>query len=292
MIRQLVNSQEEVLTSHMDIKKEVVSHFQRFFQSQDPMLDDVSVSDLQDLLTYICTSEAAAVLAGPVTAMEIHKALLSLPNDKVSGSNVFTKEFFVAAWRILGGGFIVAIQSFFLFGFLPTRVNATVLALIPKTENAQTMKNFRPIACSNLLYKLISKVLANKLQIIFPYAIEPNQCAFIEERLFPENVTLALELVNGYHRTAGKEKCAVKFDISKAFDTIKWSFMISVLQEMGLPSQFLNWIRLCISTAAFYVLISGRLEGFFTSAQGIRQSFSLSPYLYVILNNVLSKILI
>ncbi|KAH0892812.1 hypothetical protein HID58_055241, partial [Brassica napus] len=64
MIRQLVNSQEEVLTSHMDIKKEVVSHFQRFFQSQDPMLDDVSVSDLQDLLTYICTSEAAAVLAG------------------------------------------------------------------------------------------------------------------------------------------------------------------------------------------------------------------------------------
>ena len=144
--------------------------------------------------------------------------MLSLPNDKVSGPNGFTKEFFLAAWPILGGGFIVAIQYFFIFGFLLTWVNATVLALISKTENAQTMKDFKPIiACCNLLYKVISKVLANILHVIFLDTIELNQCTFIEERLLLENVLLAPELVNGYHQTAGKEKCAVKFDISKAF---------------------------------------------------------------------------
>lgn len=175
------------------------------------MLEYVFVSDLQDLLTYRCTSEATATT-------KIYKALLSLPNDKVSGPNGFTKEFFVAAWPILGGDFIVVIQSFFIFGFLLTGVNAPVLALISKTENAQTMKDFKPIiACCNLLYNVISKVLANMLQVIFLDTIESNQCAFIEESLLQENVLLASKLVNRYHQTAGKEKCAVKFDISKAF---------------------------------------------------------------------------
>ena len=290
MIRRLVTAQGEVLTSHRDIKKEAVHHFQSFLQSQDPAIEDISVSELQDLLTYRCPPEAAAVLAGPVTAKEIHEALLALPNDKVSGPDGFTKEFFVAAWPILGRDFIVAIQSFFIFGFLPNGINATILTLIPKTENAQTMKEYRPIACCNLIYKVISKVLANRLQVIFPDAVE-NQCAFIEERLLVENILIASELVNGYHRNAGKEKCVIKFDIAKAFDTVKWSFITTVLQAMGLPYQFINWIRLCISTAAFSVSVNGSLEGFFTSARGIRQGCSLSPYMYVILNNILSKLL-
>lgn len=174
---------------------------------------------------------------------------------------------------------------------MPTGVNATIFSLIPKTTTAQTMKDYRPIACCNLLYKVISKVLANRLKIIFPAAVEANQCAFITERLLLENVLLASELVTGYHKTTNKEKCAIKFDISKAFDTVKWSFITSVLQAMGLPPQFIQWIRLCISTAAFSVAVNGSLEGFFTSARGIRQGCSLSPYLYVILNNVLSKLL-
>lgn len=83
----------------------------------------------------------------------------------------------------------------------------------------------------------------------------------------------------------------IKFNISKAFDTVKWSFITHVLQAMGLPFQFISWIKLCISTAVFSVSVNGSLEGFFTSAKGIKQGCSLSPYLYVILNNVLSKIL-
>ena len=249
------------------------------------------MASLQTLLTYRCSREAAAVLVGPVTPTEIQQALHTLLNDKVSGPDGFTKEFFEAAWPIVGRDFIVAVQSFFLFGFMPTGVNATILTLVRKTTNAQTMKDYRPIACCNLLYKVISKVLANRLKIIFPDAVERNQCAFITERLLLENVLLASELVDGYHRNGKKEKCAIKFDISKAFDTVKWSFIISVLQAMGLPSQFIHWIRLCISTAAFSVSVNGSLEGFFTSARGIRQGCSLSPYLYVILSNVLSKLL-
>lgn len=102
---------------------------------------------------------------------------------------------------------------------------------------------------------------------------------------------LASELVNGYHKISNSNRATVKFDISKAFDTVKWSFITAVLKAMGLPLQFILWIRVCISTASFSVSVNGSLEGFFTSARGIRQGCSLSPYLYVILNNVLSKLL-
>ena len=200
------------------------------------------------------------------------------------------KSFFVAAWPILGEEFIIAVQSFFLFGFMPTGINAAILSLIPKIEEAQTMKDYRPIACCNLLYKVISKVLACRLKTVLPEAIESNQSAFIKERLLVENVLLASELVNGYHKTTNSNRDAIKFDISKAFDT-EWSFITYVLKAMGLHAQFILWIRVCISIVAFSVLVNGSLEGFFTSARGIRQGCSLLPYLYVILNNVLSKMM-
>ena len=141
-------------------------------------------------------------LVAPVLGEEIKSALHALPNDKVSGPDGFTKEFFVAAWPIIGDEFIIAVQSVFLFGFLPTGIDATILSLIPKTEVAQTIKDYRPIDCCNLIYQVTSKVLARRLKAIFPEAIEPNQTAFIKGRLLLENVLLASELVNGYHKTS------------------------------------------------------------------------------------------
>lgn len=153
------------------------------------------------------------------------------------------------------------------------------------------MKDYRPTACCNLIYKVVSKIIATRLKLILPEAIEPNQSAFVKGRLLVENVLLASELVSGYHRTGISTRCAIKFDIAKAFDMVKWSFIVSVLQAMGLPAQFIIWIQTCISMASFSVLVNGELEGFFSSARGIMQGCSLSPYLYVILNNVLSLML-
>lgn len=264
------------LSSAQDIKSEAVLHFQRFLQQHQEVCEEVSVASLQNLLTFRCTSEAAANLVAPVTPKEIITALQSLPNDKASGPDGYTKEFFfVAAWPIVGGEFITAIQSFFLFGFLPTGINATILSLIPKVENAQQMKEFRLIACCNLLYKVISKVLAGRLQVLMPEVIEPNQSAFVKGRLLLENVLLASELVNGYHKPSTSPRCAIKFDISKVFDTVKWSFITSVLKAMNLPDQFIRWINICISTASFSVAVNCSLEGFFTSTRGIRQGWSL-----------------
>ncbi|XP_013624097.1 PREDICTED: uncharacterized protein LOC106330089 [Brassica oleracea var. oleracea] len=97
------------------------------------------------------------------------------------------------------------------------------------------MKDFRPIACCNLLYKVISKLLSNRLKKILPLAIEPNQCAFIKGRLLLENICLANEVVKGYHLGSTTDRSTIKFDISKAFDTVKWGFIVSVNLRASSP---------------------------------------------------------
>lgn len=115
-----------------------------------------------------------------VTEAEVRKVLLSMPINKSPGPDGYTVEFFKAAWPIIGSDLTVAIQSFFMFGFLPKGLNATILALIPKTIDASVMKDYRPISCCNVLYKIISKILANRLKSILPGFIAPNQSAFIK----------------------------------------------------------------------------------------------------------------
>lgn len=102
---------------------------------------------------------------------------------------------------------------------------------------------------------------------------------------------LTIELVKDYHKDTISARCALKIDISKAFDTVWWDFILSILQAMAIPDLFISWISSCFSTAAFSVSVNGEVEGFFTSSHGLRQGCSLSPYLFDIANNVPSLLL-
>lgn len=153
------------------------------------------------------------------------------------------------------------------------------------------MKDYMPISCCNLLYKVISKNLANRLKGMLPKLISINQSAFISDRLLMENLLLATELVKDYHKDSISARCAMKIDISKAFDSVQWPFLLNTLKALGFPDNFVHWINLCISTASFSVQVNEELAGYFQSSRGLRQGCSLSPYLFVICMNVLSKLI-
>lgn len=201
-IRSLTNSAGEVLTNAEDIKAEAARHFRDFLQHESTDYVEAPPDYLSDLLDYRLPSEQSASLISPVSCAEIRTALFSLPSGKASGPDGYTKEFYVAAWSVIGQDFATAVQSFFLYGSMPKSVNATLLALIPKSTDlaAATITDFRPVACCNMLYKVISKILANRLKLILPDFIEPNQSAFVKGRLLLENGLLATELVKDYHK--------------------------------------------------------------------------------------------
>ncbi|WZZ15546.1 hypothetical protein YC2023_108635 [Brassica napus] len=253
--------------------------------------EGASVDELTELLGFKCSEVDCARLEREVTKEEIKEVLFRMPSNKSPGQDGYTTEFFKEAWEIIGEDITVAIQSFFITGFLLKGLNSTILALIPKKDEVKMMKDYRPISCCNVLYKVISKLIANRLKSVLPKFITLNQSAFIKERLLMENVLLAIELVKDYHSDNISLRCALQVDISKAFDSVQWTFLLNTLEALRLPRKFISWIARCVTSASFSVLVNGELAGYFQSRRGLRQGCSLSPYLFVICMNVLSKLL-
>ncbi|KAG7589015.1 Reverse transcriptase zinc-binding domain [Arabidopsis suecica] len=277
------------VSSQEEIKQEAERFFSEFLGHVPTEFEGLPADILEELIPFKCTNAHQCMLEKEVTAEEIRQVLFAMPANKAPGPDGFTCEFFKSAWSVVGDDFTTAIQSFFIKGFLPKGVNTTILALIPKKEDAKVMKDYRPISCCNVLYKVISKILANRLKSLLPEIISPNQTAFIKNRLLMENVLLASEIVKDYHKDDVSPRCAMKIDISKAFDSVQWSFLLETLKAMHFPGKFIHWIQLCISTATFSVQVNGELTGFFGSKRGLRHGCALSPYLFVICMNVLSQ---
>ena len=130
------------------------------------------------------------------------------------------------------------------------------------------------------LYKILTKVLANRIKRVLDKVISKSQNAFVKGRQILDAVLIANELVDS---TMRKEQGLVcKLDIEKAYDSISWEFLYQVMNRMGFGTRWLSWIKWCISTASFSVLFNGSPTGFFPSSKGLRQGDPLSPYLFVI----------
>lgn len=210
------------------------------------------------------------MLEAEVDGEEIRKVLFSMPNNKSPGPAGFLCEFFKTTWPILSQDFIAFFQSVFKFGFLPKGINSTILALVPKKNDYMELRDYRPIACCNVIYKVVSKILANRLKKLLPRIISETQSTFFHGRLLMENVLLATELVKGYHKDEVSPRCVMKIDISKAFDSVQWGFVLKSLRVLGFPEKYIHWIKLCITIPSFSVQVNGDLVGYFQSSRGLR----------------------
>ena len=132
--------------------------------------------------------------------------------------------------------------KFFDTGQMLVGVNDTSIVLIPKEDHPHELKDFRPISLCNVLYKVISKCLVNRLRPILGEMISENHSAFVPGRLITNNALLAFEcLYYMEHGTGAQEPlCAYKLDLSKTYDHVDWVFLEEVMHKMGFSCQ---WIR-------------------------------------------------
>ena len=169
-------------------------------------------------------------------------------------------------------------------------LNTTFLVLIPKKGDAEDLKDFRPISLVGGLYKLLAKVLANRIKRVIRKVISTVQNAFVEGRQILDAALIANEGVTSWLRKK-ESGLLCKLDITKAYDHISWDFILTVLEKMGFRSRWLQWIKWCISTATFLVLVNGSPVDFFCSTRGLRKRDPLFPYLFVIGMEVLSGLI-
>lgn len=166
--------------------------------------------------------------------------------------------------------------------------NSTFIALIPKSDDPQTFNDFRPISLYNCIYKIIAKVIANRLKPILSEFISPEQFAFLEHRQIHEAVGTAQEVLHSI-KIKRLKGMILKIELAKAFDRTSWFYLRMLLTHLGFPLPFVQWIMCCITNVSYNVLINGSASSFFDAERGLRQGCPLSPLLFLLVMEGLSR---
>lgn len=156
------------------------------------------------------------------------------------------------------------------------------------------MKDFRPISLCNVLHKLISKVLANRIKKVLPEIISSNQSAFIPKRLRTDNIMVAYEMLHSVKiRQKGKMgSMTIKLDMSKVYDRVECTFLEAMLIWLGFGEKISSLVMRCVSPVSYSVLVNGKAGMKLIPSRGIRQEDHLSPYLFIICTRGLSQLLL
>ena len=131
--------------------------------------------------------------------------------------------------------------------------------MIPKVKNPERVSEFRPISLCNVIYKIVSKVIANRLKPMLNKIISKTQSAFVAERLITDNILIAYESLH-HMKTSCTGKTgfmALKLDMSKAYDRVEWVFLEKILLKLGFQRSWVSLIMECISMVSYYILVNG-----------------------------------
>ncbi|WMV33006.1 hypothetical protein MTR67_026391 [Solanum verrucosum] len=227
------------VTEPAEIRDEVTTFYQKLYTETKfwrPQFNPRGQSRIDE--------EDNAALQAQFEEQDIKNCVFSCVGDKALGPDGFTMAFFKQCWEEIKQEVVAAIQNFHDQGYFEKSFNATFIALIPKKFGASKLKDFRPISLIGSNYKIISKILTERLKKVMPKLVDEQQMAFIKGRQIMYAILVANECVDmRYISKVPRILC--KLDIEKAYDHLNWEHMWRTLRRMGFRNTWIKWMRFC-----------------------------------------------
>ncbi|XP_031116377.1 uncharacterized protein LOC116020030 [Ipomoea triloba] len=227
----------------------VLSYFKDIFASNN--LDPVD-SFTASVLPRVSVSQNETLLR-PFEADEVKAALYSMFPDKALGPDGMNPGFFQHFWELVGAdvtSFVIKCLNDCSF---PSGLNDTNVVLIPKKSHPEKVSDLRPIAVCNVVYKIMAKMIANRMKPLLGDIISESQSVFIPGRLITDNILIAAEVGHFLNRKQGGVVGwgALKLDMAKAYDRMEWPYLRGMLLALGFAPEWVNLIMLCVTTVSY-----------------------------------------
>jgi hypothetical protein len=224
------------------------------------------------LFPHSVSEDDSLTLDSPCTIQEIMVSLKSFSKDKSPGPDGWTIEFYLHFFDLVGLDLLELVEESRLSGKVVGALNSTFLTLIPKAINPTTFVDYRPIALCNLCYKLISKIIATKINPILSQTLSKEQLGFLKGRQILDAIGTAQECLHSI-KSKNSKVLILKLDLKKDFDCIDWDFLRLILTQTSFSHSLIKWIMSCVVSENLSILINGESSSFFRIGRGLRQGF-------------------
>jgi hypothetical protein len=265
-----LQTENGIATSQVDKHKAVYDHFLQHLGSYAPRQTRLNLSALGWQPRQLQHLEA------PVTEEEILVVIKEAPKEKAPGPDGFIGLFFSSCWNIIKEDLVRAVKQFFSHNQQGLHIlNQAFIVLLPKKQHPQQISDYRPISLTHSFAKIVTKILANRLGPELEHIISKNQTAFVKKRHIHDSFVYVQNVIKLLH-TKKVPAIFIKLDISKAFDSVNWPYILSIMSHLGFGQNWRNWVSSLWCSTSSRILMNGEPGRRILHCRGVRQGDPLS----------------
>uniref|UniRef100_A0A3P9KC19 Reverse transcriptase domain-containing protein n=1 Tax=Oryzias latipes TaxID=8090 RepID=A0A3P9KC19_ORYLA len=264
------------------ISKILKEYFQELYSSEY----QEAVSPPEDFLDHInlptVSEQDRSDLCRPIKTQEVIEAIKSLKAGKAPGPDGFGADFYKKIAKHIAQPLLNMYLEAFRRDSLPPTLNLAHITLILKENRPPDLcTSYRPISLLGVDCKILSKILARRLEGVLPSLVKSDQTGFIKGRYSHSNVRRLLNVLQ-FSQNTNYRALAISLDAEKAFDRVEWEYLFKILDRFGLGSEFGRWVKLLYRAPAARILVNGSVSDMFPLGRGTRQGCPLSPLLFAL----------